>query len=59
MLGLRFFECRRCGTVHAGPESPTRCADCDGDEFAELTGRLQGDAYFSGTAGRRADRDTR
>ncbi len=46
MLGLRFFECRRCATVYAGPEAPPRCDDCPGEEFAELTGRLQADTYF-------------
>jgi len=47
VLGLRFFGCQRCDTVYAGPEPPPRCTDCAGDEFAELTERLQGDTYFS------------
>ena len=47
VLGLRFFGCQRCDTVYAGPEPPPRCTNCAGDEFAELTGRLQGDTYFS------------
>ena len=48
MLGLRFFECRRCATVYAGPDAPPRCDDCAGEEFVELTGRSQAEAYFAG-----------
>jgi rubredoxin len=47
MLGLRFFECRRCATVYAGPDAPPYCSDCPGHEFAELTDRLRTEAYFS------------
>lgn len=47
MLGLRFFECRWCETVYAGPDAPPHCTGCAGEAFTELTGRLQGDTYFS------------
>lgn len=46
MLGLRFFECRSCATVYAGPDAPPYCSDCASREFAELTDRLQDDTYF-------------
>jgi hypothetical protein len=47
VLGIRFFECRRCATVYAGPEVPSSCSECNGREFVDLTDQLQADTYFS------------
>jgi len=47
MLGLRFFECRQCGTVFAGPDTPPYCDSCDGVRVTEITDSLQADTYFS------------
>jgi predicted Zn-ribbon and HTH transcriptional regulator len=47
MLGLRQFACDRCGTVHASPEVPSRCAACDCTRLAELAGTSGAAAYFA------------
>lgn len=47
MLGLRFYECRRCATVYAVPDVPPSCSECKGHEFVDLTDQLQDDTYFS------------
>ncbi len=46
VLGLRFFVCERCETVHASPDEPPRCRDCGVGTFREITHRLQADTYF-------------
>jgi hypothetical protein len=46
MLGLRFFVCDRCETVHASPEESRSCTSCEGGSVREITGALQTDTYF-------------
>lgn len=47
MLGLRFFGCLRCQTVHADPGPPERCGECGATRFEELTAGSQASEYFS------------
>jgi hypothetical protein len=47
MLGLRFYACDRCGTVHADLTAPERCHRCHDGPLREITGRLQADSYFA------------
>jgi hypothetical protein len=46
VLGLRFFVCDGCKTVHASPDEPPGCRDCEGRRLREITHRLQADTYF-------------
>jgi hypothetical protein len=46
VLGLRFFVCEGCETVHASPDEPPGCRDCGVGTFREITRRLQADTYF-------------
>ncbi|MFC7068692.1 hypothetical protein [Halobaculum lipolyticum] len=54
MLGLRYFVCERCDSVHSGLEEPAACARCAAVAFAELPAGTGADAYF--TRGLRGDR---
>jgi rubrerythrin len=46
VLGLRFYACSQCNTVHAEPMAPAACPTCDAGEPQEITDRLQTDPYF-------------
>jgi hypothetical protein len=46
MLGLRFFACDRCETVHAAPETSPSCSNCEGGPLREITNELQADTSF-------------
>ncbi|WP_435066396.1 hypothetical protein [Halobaculum sp. EA56] len=47
MLGLRFYACEGCDTVHDGVEEPAACAACGADRFEELTSRLRDCRYLA------------
>lgn len=47
VLGLRFYACRTCDTVYAGPDEPPECSRCCDTDLREITDRLQTDSYFS------------
>lgn len=46
MLGLRFFVCDHCETVHAAPETSSSCSNCAEGPLREITDQLQADACF-------------
>jgi hypothetical protein len=46
VLGLRFYVCDGCDTVHASPDEPPGCRDCGGRRLREITRQLQADTYF-------------
>lgn len=51
MLGLRYYACRDCDRVHAGPEEPPACGGCGGERLTEITHGSGdgGDSYFAST----------
>jgi hypothetical protein len=51
MLGLRFYACDRCGTVHADLTVPEQCHRCRGSPLREITRELQADSYFAPPTG--------
>jgi DnaJ-class molecular chaperone len=46
VLGLRFYSCSQCDTVHAEPTDPSTCPTCDAAGLKEITDCLQDDTYF-------------
>lgn len=58
MLGLRFYACEDCETVHADVGVPPACGRCDGGAFREITRSLGTDTYFFTTTDDRAGVET-
>jgi predicted Zn-ribbon and HTH transcriptional regulator len=52
VLGLRYFDCRQCGTVVADVREPPRCSDCGADRLVELPPGEQARAYFAPSRGK-------
>lgn len=48
VLGVRFFVCDACGTVHADIEQPAQCHRCEYQSLAAMDPGSQAAEYFAG-----------